>query len=42
MSYEIKDINLADQGLARILWAERDMPVLAAIRERLAKRLGGD
>ena len=34
MSYEIKDINLADQGLARILWAERDMPVLRRIRER--------
>ena len=34
MSYEIKDINLADAGLARILWAERDMPVLTRIRER--------
>ena len=37
MSYEIKDINLADQGLARILWAERDMPVLTRIRERFAE-----
>ena len=33
---EIKDITLADAGLARILWAERDMPVLASIRERFA------
>ena len=34
MAHEIKDINLADAGLARILWAERDMPVLSRIRER--------
>lgn len=34
MAHEIKDINLADAGLARILWAERDMPVLTRIRER--------
>ena len=33
---EIRDITLADAGLARILWAERDMPVLASIRERFA------
>lgn len=36
MSYDIKDISLADAGLARILWADRDMPVLARIRERFA------
>ncbi len=35
--YEIKDINLADQGLARIMWADRDMPVLASIRERFER-----
>ncbi len=35
--YDIKDINLADAGLARILWADRDMPVLAEIRERFEK-----
>lgn len=35
--YDIKDINLADEGLARILWADADMPVLARIRERFAK-----
>ncbi len=34
MSSDIKDISLADEGLARILWADRDMPVLAKIRER--------
>jgi len=37
MSYDITDINLADEGRARILWADRDMPVLAEIRERFAK-----
>ena len=37
MAYEIKDINLADQGLARIMWADRDMPVLASIRERFER-----
>lgn len=31
---DIKDIGLADAGLARILWADADMPVLARIRER--------
>ena len=38
-SYDIKDIDLADAGLARIEWAARDMPVLASIRERFAKEL---
>ena len=36
MNYDIKDIELADAGRARIEWAERDMPVLRGIRERLA------
>lgn len=36
-SYDIKDISLADEGLARIMWADADMPVLARIRERFAK-----
>ena len=27
MNYDIKDITLADAGLDRILWADRDMPV---------------
>ena len=34
---DILDINLADEGQARILWADRDMPVLARIRERFAE-----
>ncbi|MEF9841329.1 MAG: adenosylhomocysteinase, partial [Raoultibacter sp.] len=34
MNYDIKDKTLADAGLERILWADRDMPVLASIRER--------
>lgn len=33
-NYDIKDIGLADEGLARIQWADRDMPVLADIRRR--------
>lgn len=37
MSYDIKDITLADAGLDRILWADRDMPVLASIRQRFEK-----
>ena len=35
--YDVKDLSLADAGLARILWADRDMPVLAKIRERFEK-----
>ena len=37
MNYDIKDINLADQGKKRIEWAANDMPVLARINERFAK-----
>ena len=37
MNYDIKDISHADSGLDRILWADRDMPVLASIRERFEK-----
>lgn len=36
MSYDIRDISLAEAGKARIEWAERDMPVLRNIRERFA------
>ncbi|HEY1013076.1 MAG TPA: adenosylhomocysteinase [Herpetosiphonaceae bacterium] len=35
--YDIKDINLADEGMRRIAWAEQEMPVLRQIRERFAK-----
>lgn len=34
---DVKDLSLADAGLKRIVWAERDMPVLRAIRERFEK-----
>ncbi len=34
---EIKDISLAPQGKKQIEWADRDMPVLRAIRERFEK-----
>src|ERR1700757_2952454 len=34
---DIKDARLAPQGKKRILWADRDMPVLARIRERFEK-----
>ncbi len=34
---DISAPELAPQGKKRILWADRDMPVLAAIRERFAK-----
>ena len=37
MNSDIKDINLALEGKKRIEWAERDMPVLAAVRERFEK-----
>ena len=35
--YDIKDINLAEGGMRRIDWAEREMPVLRLIRERFEK-----
>ncbi len=37
MQYDIKDINLAEQGKQRIEWADREMPVLRFIRERFEK-----
>ncbi len=37
MQYDIKDIALAEAGRARIEWADRDMPVLASIRERFER-----
>ena len=32
--YDVKDLALAEDGRRRIEWADRQMPVLAAIRER--------
>ncbi|HOV89315.1 MAG TPA: adenosylhomocysteinase [Syntrophorhabdaceae bacterium] len=37
MDYHVKDIGLAEQGLEKIEWAEKRMPVLRKIRERFAK-----
>jgi len=37
MDYDVKDIRLAEQGMERIEWAGRRMPVLKKIRERFAK-----
>jgi len=37
MKYDVADLSLAAGGKKRILWADNDMPVLAAIRNRFAK-----
>ena len=37
MKYDVADLSLAPGGKKRILWADNDMPVLAAIRKRFAK-----
>jgi len=34
MQYDIQNINLAEQGFRRIIWAQNQMPVLEAIRKR--------
>ncbi|MEN6479473.1 MAG: adenosylhomocysteinase [Anaerolineales bacterium] len=35
--YHIRDLRLAEQGVRRIEWAEREMPVLRQIRARMAQ-----
>ncbi|MHC4387085.1 MAG: adenosylhomocysteinase [Planctomycetota bacterium] len=37
MKSDVADMSLASEGKRRILWADNDMPVLAAIRKRFAK-----
>jgi len=37
MDHHVKDLSLADEGKRRILWADRDMQVLARIRERFER-----
>jgi adenosylhomocysteinase len=37
MKYDVKDMSQADLGYKRILWADRDMPVLDLIRQKFAK-----
>jgi adenosylhomocysteinase len=34
---DVRDLGLAAEGKKRILWADRDMPVLANIRERFSR-----
>ncbi len=36
-SHDVTDLGLADRGVRRIEWAEREMPVLRLIRERFAR-----
>ena len=35
--HDVKDLALAEEGVRRIEWADRNMPVLAAIRERFER-----
>lgn len=35
--YDVKDLELADQGKLRVEWARQDMPVLRGIAERFAQ-----
>ena len=35
--HDVKDLALASEGIRRIDWADRQMPVLAAIRERFQR-----
>ena len=37
IEYDVKDIALADEGVNRIEWAEREMPVLRLIREHFKR-----
>ena len=37
MEYDVKDIELADQGKLKIEWAEATMPVLRLIKKRFQR-----
>ena len=37
LRHDVKDTSLAPEGVRRIMWADRQMPVLAAIRERFER-----
>jgi adenosylhomocysteinase len=37
IKHDVKDLALAPEGTRRIEWADRQMPVLAGIRERFAR-----
>ena len=34
--YDVKDLKLASEGLRRIEWSQKEMPVLKQIHERFA------
>src|SRR2546421_7945378 len=36
--HDVKDLALAPEGVRRIAWADRQMPVLAAIRDRFERQ----
>ena len=36
-AHDVTDLGLAAEGVRRIEWAEREMPVLRSIRERFAR-----
>ena len=38
MRCDVTSLNLAPEGKKKILWADRDMPVLALIRQRFEKQ----
>ena len=37
IAYDVKDLRLAEEGVRRIEWAAREMPVIRSIRERFAR-----
>jgi adenosylhomocysteinase len=37
LPHDVKDLSLAPEGVRRIMWADRQMPVLTAIRERFER-----
>ena len=37
VEYDVKDLGLAEEGVRRIEWAAREMPVVRLIRERFAR-----
>ena len=37
IEHDVRDIGLVDEGVNRIEWAAREMPVVRLIRERFSK-----
>ena len=38
-AHDVADLGLAAEGVRRITWAEREMPVLRLIRERFERQI---